>query len=402
MPGEIYEKKPPVVTPSNVNSLVSQLLKSDSRLLNLAVRGEITKITYSSAGHIYFTLTDGTSKLSVNVWKYVADRLKVKPEDKKKVVCKGSISVYEPNGTYSLICSDIEVEGAGEQAEKLRELAEKLKKEGVFDKKRQLPEYPKKIAVVTSPTGAVVHDIEKTLAQRFPCVKMVVIPAVVQGENAPLSIVRGIEYAQTTGADILIFGRGGGAAEDLSAFNAEIVARAVYNSAIPTISAVGHEIDVTISDLAADARAATPTAAAMIATPDKDELKQRLKTINQSLLDKLGAKAEQKRAQTNAIAERLTELLERCYKTKSADFERAKADIQRLMDRKFEIAESELEKQRGLISALNPLSTLKRGYSIVKLGEKTVSESKELSKGDTVEILLNSGSASAVIEEVRE
>lgn len=401
MPNGIYENKPPIVTPSNVNSLVSRLLKGDSRLINLAVRGEITKVTYSPAGHIYFSLIDERARLSVIVWKDDARRLKVQPEEKKKVVCRGSINVYETGGTYSLVCTDIEVEGAGEQAEKLRELAEKLKKEGVFDKKRQLPEYPKKIAVVTSPTGAVVHDIEKTLAERFPCVKMVVIPAVVQGENAPLSIVRGIEYAQTTGADILIFGRGGGASEDLSAFNAEIVARAVYKSEIPTISAVGHEIDVTISDLAADERAATPTAAAMIATPDKEELKQRLKAINQSLLDKLSAKAEQKRAQTKVIAERLTELLERCYKAKSADVERAKADIQRLLDRKFEIAESELEKQRGLISALNPLSTLKRGYSIVKLGEKTVSESKELSKGDTVEILLNSGSATAVIEEVR-
>ncbi|MCH5203345.1 MAG: exodeoxyribonuclease VII large subunit [Oscillospiraceae bacterium] len=397
----MHNNKTLVVTPSNVNGLITRLLKQDARLMNLSVRGEITNLKISSAGHCFFSLSDGVSKLSAAVWRNNFERLKITLEDGLGVICRGSISTYESAGTYNLVCSDIEIEGEGEQSKALDELVKKLKAEGVFDRKRPLPEFPKTIAVVTSPTGAVVHDIEKTLGNRFPCVKMLVIPAVVQGESAPDSIAYGIEYAQKTDADVIIFGRGGGASEDLSAFNTEKVARAVFASRIPTISAVGHDIDITIADLAADRTAATPTAAAVAAVPDKEELHRKLDMVRAALSDRMNAKITRMRGELDTVKARADELLTRCYKTKENELCNSAQSIKRLMERKLEIYTAELEKNRELISALNPLSTLKRGYSIVRLGEKTITGADGLSVGDNVEIRFGNGSAAAVIKEIR-
>ncbi len=391
-----------VVTPSNVNGLISRLLKNEQRLVNLAVRGEITSLKFSSAGHCYFNLSDKSSKLGVIIWNRVYSGLGVKLEEGKSVICKGTVSVYEASGTYSLVCSEVLTEGNGEQSEALEELVKKLKAEGIFDRKRPLPEFPKKIAVVTSPAGAVVHDIEKTLESRFPCVKMLVVPAAVQGDSAPDSIVRGIEYAQTTDADVVIVCRGGGASEDLSAFNSERVARAVFMSRIPVISAVGHEINMTISDLAADRTVPTPTAAAVAAAPDKNELYQRLGMFKSALSDKLNSKLLQKYAELSSFKERMDELLELSYKSREERLSVLSDSIKRSMNKKLEISEITLEKNRQLISALDPLSVLKRGYSTVKLREKIVSDSGELSVGDNVEIMFGSGSAEAEIKKVRE
>lgn len=391
-----------VVTPSNVNGLISRLLKNDKRLMSLAVRGEITNLKFSSAGHCFFSLSDNSSKLNAVIWSNNFDRIGSEIEEGMSVICRGTISVYENAGTYSLVCNEVESDGNGEQSAALDELVKKLKAEGIFDRKRPLPEFPKKIAVVTSPTGAVVHDIEKTLNRRFPCVKMLVVPAAVQGEGAPDSIVRGIEYAQTTDADVIIIGRGGGASEDLSAFNSERVARAVFLSRIPTISAVGHEIDMTISDLAADRTVPTPTAAAVAAVPDKDELLHRLGMFKIALSDKLNAKLMQKYAEVSSFKERMDELLEQCYKSRSNRLSVLSDNIKRSMNKKLEISEITLEKNRELISALDPLSVLKRGYSTVRRGEKTISDARELSVGDNVEIMFGSGSAEAEIKKVRE
>lgn len=391
-----------VVTPSNVNGLISRLLKNEKKLINLSVRGEVTNLKFSSAGHCYFTLSDNISKLGAIIWSYNFDRIGSEISEGNNVICNGTVSVYEPNGTYSLVCDEVESDGEGEQSAALDELVKKLKAEGFFDRKRPLPEFPKKIAVVTSPTGAVVHDIERTLNGRFPCVKMLVVPAAVQGEDAPDSIVRGIEYVQTTEADVVIIARGGGASEDLSAFNSERVARAIFMSRIPVISAVGHEIDITISDLAADKTVATPTAAAVAAVPDKGELLHRLEMFETTLSDKLNAKLMQKYAEVSSFKERMDELLERCYKSKLSRLWEYSEDIKRAMEKKLEISEITLEKNRQLISALDPLSVLKRGYSTVRRGEKTVSDARELSVGDNVEIMFGSGSAEAEIKKVRE
>lgn len=391
-----------VVTPSNVNGLISRLVKNEQRLVNLAVRGEITSLKFSSAGHCYFNLSDKSSKLSVIIWSRVFSRIGAEIEEGKSVICKGAVSVYETSGTYSLVCNEVITDGDGEQSVALDELVKKLKSEGVFDRKRPLPEFPKKIAVVTSPTGAVVHDIETTLEGRFPCVKMFVVPAVVQGGDAPDSIVRGIEYAQTTDADVIIICRGGGASEDLSAFNSERVARAIFQSKIPVISAVGHEIDITISDLAADKTVATPTAAAIAAVPDKGELLHRLEMFETALSDKLNAKLMQKYAEVSSFKKRMDELLELSYKSREDRLSVLSDNIKRSMNKKLEISEITLEKHRQLISALDPLSVLKRGYSTVKLGEKIISDAGELSVGDDVEIMFGSGSAEAEIKKVRE
>lgn len=391
-----------VVTPSNVNSLVSRLLENDKRLMSLSVRGEITNLRLSPAGHCYFSISDKASKLSAVIWSRVYSRIGVELEEGKSVICKGNISVYGPSGTYSLVCSEVKTDGDGEQSVALEELVKKLKAEGIFDRKRPLPKFPKKIAVVTSPTGAVVHDIEKTLRGRFPCVKMLVVPASVQGEGAPDSIVRGIGYAQTTDADVIVIGRGGGASEDLSAFNSENVARAIFMSRIPVISAVGHEINMTISDLAADKTVPTPTAAAVAAVPDKEGLLKELEVSKTTLLDKLNAKLAQKYTEVSAFKERMDELLERSYESRENRLSVLSDNIKRSMNKKLEISEITLEKNRQLISALDPLSVLKRGYSTVKHGEKIISDAGELSVGDNVEIMFGRGSAEAEIKKVRE
>ena len=398
---KMHNNKTFVVTPSNVNGLIARLIKQDARLLRLSVKGEITNLKIASSGHCYFSLSDGASKLSAAIWKNNLGALKIKLEEGLSVICHGSLSVYEPGGTYSLSCVDVEVEGEGEQSAALDELVKKLKAEGVFDRKRPLPEFPKTVAVITSPTGAVVHDIERTLENRFPCVKMLVIPAVVQGEGASDSIVCGIEYAQKTDADVIIFGRGGGAAEDLSAFNSEKVARAVFASSIPTISAVGHEIDITIADLAADKTVATPTAAAVAAGPDKEELRLRLRVMSSALSDRLDVKITKKQNELNAAKYRANELLRKCHKEKQTKLYNSAQGIKRSIERKIEIAGAELLKNRGIISALDPLSTLRRGYAAVRLGGKTITDAKELKAGDSVEILFGSGSVLAEIKEVR-
>ena len=391
-----------VVTPSNVNYLVSSLLEKDKRLMSLSVRGEITNLKFSAAGHCYFSLSDKTSKLSAIIWNRTFSRIGAEIEEGKSVICKGTISVYENGGTYSLVCNEVETEGSGEQSAALDELVKKLKAEGIFGRKRPLPKYPKKIAVVTSPTGAVVHDIEKTLEGRFPCVKMLVVPAVVQGEDAPDSIVRGIEYAQNTNADVIIIARGGGAAEDLSAFNSERVARAIFQSKPPVISAVGHEIDITISDLAADKTVPTPTAAAVAAVPDKEQLFKELGMSKSSILYWLDFKISKERERVSLFKDSMDKHLERCHQSKLSRLWEFMEDIKRSMEKKLEISEITLEKHRQLISALDPLSVLKRGYSTVKHGEKIISDAKELSVGDKVEIMFGSGSADAEIKKVRE
>lgn len=390
-----------VVTPSNVNGLIKRLIGSEKKLSDVAVRGEITNLRVASSGHCYFSLSDGVSKLNAAVWKNNYARLKEKLEEGLSVICRGNVTVYEEGGTYSLSCIDVSVEGEGAQSAALEELAKKLRAEGFLDRKRPLPEFPQTVAVITSPSGAAVHDIEETLRGRYPFVKMLVIPSVVQGENAPDSIVSAFEYAQTTDADVIIFGRGGGASEDLSAFNSEKVVRAVFASRIPTISAVGHEIDRTLSDLVADRAVPTPTAAAIAAVPDFRELMQRISALKITLSDRLDAKISKKSGELNSTRHRLNGLLSRIYNTKERELSISAQNIKRLMTRRLEIAETELLKNRELISALNPLSTLKRGYSIVKSEGRPITDAGALSAGDQVEICFNVGSVTAVIEEVR-
>ena len=227
---------PPVVTVTQVNRVVGMLIKGDRRLSNVAVRGEISNFTrHYKTGHLYFTLKDEQTQLKAVMFAGNAAKLEFDPDNGDKVVCYGAITVYEPNGVYQINCSGMEPDGAGEQAKALEELKKRLSEQGLFSQKRPLPRIPKCVAVITSAGGAALQDVINIISRRCPVVKLIVIPAKVQGEGADLSVAAALRRAQSTEADVIIFGRGGGSAEDLSAFNSEVVARAVYSSRIPTI-----------------------------------------------------------------------------------------------------------------------------------------------------------------------
>ena len=282
-------------TVSQITAYISQKFKFDTKLKNIYIEGEISNLSTALSGHVYFTLKDEKSQISAMLSKFNRNRF---PENKNiengmKVIVKGKIDIYDKQGKYQLYATKIIEYGTGNKHKEVEELKKKLKKEGLFDPKhkKSIPKYPKRIGVVTAKDGAAVRDVITTIRKKYSLCEIIVFPTLVQGDQAPYQITRQIKNAQNFNLDTLIVGRGGGSFEDLMAFNEEIVARAIFNSEIPVISAVGHEIDHSISDLVADLRAPTPTAAGELAVPDLNEMKSNLnhlnEKINQNIEDKL-------------------------------------------------------------------------------------------------------------------
>ncbi len=267
---------------TELNNRIKDLFELDPVLLNVCVRGELSNYKRYPSGHHYFTLKDSGSSVRCVMFRSYAERLRFLPENGMSVLAFGRVSVYPRDGAYQLYCSRIEPEGSGDLQIAFEQLKAKLEKEGLFDDshKRALPKYPGKIAVITSEAGAAVHDIINILDRRWPLSEVLVLPVKVQGEEAPAEIAAALRYANGYKvADLIITGRGGGSAEDLWAFNDERVARAIFDSVIPVISAVGHEPDVTISDYVADRRASTPSNAAETAVPDQRDIRVYLKSL---------------------------------------------------------------------------------------------------------------------------
>lgn len=268
-----------ILTVSKLNGYIKNLLSNDVILNNVSVEGELSNVKIHSSGHIYFSLKDNNSIISCIMFKSNAQYLDFNPADGVGVTVRGYVSVYEKTGQYQLYVQQIKMYGQGNLYQKFEQLKEDLRKRGWFDshKKKELPTFPESVAVITSPTGAAVRDIVSVLRRRNPSIKIYLVPVLVQGENAKYEIVKAIETVnEASYADVIILGRGGGSIEELWAFNEEIVAKSIYNSLIPVISAVGHETDFTISDFVADLRAPTPSAAAEIVTLSMEELKDKL------------------------------------------------------------------------------------------------------------------------------
>ena len=391
--------KPPVVTVSQVNRVVGMLIKGDKRLGNVAVRGEISNFTrHYKTGHLYFTLKDEQTQLKAVMFAGNASALRFDPENGDKVICVGAITVYEPNGVYQINCSYMEKDGEGEQAAALEELKKRLAEEGLFSRKRPIPSMPKKIAVITSAGGAALQDVINIISRRYPLVKLVVIPAQVQGVGAAESVAKAFCKAQETGADTLIFGRGGGSSEDLGAFNSEIVARAVYNSTIPTISAVGHETDFTVADMAADMRAPTPSAAAELAVPDISAI---LSAIN-GMERRISAYARRCISDNESTLSYRSEVITALSpKNRIAMLSQRLESLSQSISGKahgaVERAERALSANAEMISALNPMAVLVRGYSVTYRDGTIVTDASELHEGDEVDILLANGSAKAKV-----
>ncbi|MGB4090846.1 MAG: exodeoxyribonuclease VII large subunit [Ruminococcus flavefaciens] len=396
----------PVITVTQINKYIGSILKGDRNLQGVMVKGEISNFTlHWKSGHMYFTLKDSESAVKCVMFASAASRLRFEPEDGMSVICRGSINVFERDGAYQLYVNDILPEGAGAAGVALEQLKKKLAKEGIFapEHKRPVPYMPKKIGAVTSLSGAAVRDIINVLSRRYPLCEVYAVNALVQGEGAPDSICQGILRAEAAGCDVIIVGRGGGSSEDLSAFNTEKVAYAVYNCKVPVISAVGHETDISIADMAADLRAPTPSAAAELAAPDISTFYEKI--------DMLQRRAERSAfAALDRAADRFTVLnaklaaqspenrMKLSGERLSALEKRNSAAFQRYMER----LSSQLSERIGRLESLSPLKVLSRGYSLVYSGDRLLSSTDGISVGDTVDIRFGKGTTSAEIKEIHE
>lgn len=391
---------------SEANNFIKALLDAVPQLQTIFVRGEISNYKCYPSGHHYFTLKDEGSALRCVMFRGMAAKLRFRPENGMKVVAFGRIGVFPRDGGYQLYCSDLSVQGVGDLHVAFEQLKEALGKEGLFDPahKKPLPKYPRRIAIITSSAGAAVHDMLRILKARWPMSEVVLLPVRVQGAEAPAEIAGALRYANKWKvADLIITGRGGGSIEDLWAFNDERVARAIYASDLPVISAVGHEPDVTISDFVADARASTPSNAAEIAVPEQKELRRRL--------DTLSARMEQS-AQKRVKA--LRERYEALARSRVLRDPMAFIDDKRLLldytQRKLSTLAQAQTAQRAQrfaslaasLDALSPLKVLGRGYAVARDENGTILRTaEEASVGERIEVLLGQGSLMCTVDEQR-
>ena len=399
----IMAKTPLSVT--ELNGCIKGLIESDERFFDVYVRGELSNYKIYPSGHHYFTLKDSESSLRCVMFRSSASKLRFRPENGMGVTVRGRISVYTRDGAYQLVSTGIMPEGAGDLQVAFEQLKAKLEAEGLFDEryKKPLPKFPKRIAIITSSAGAAVHDMLRILGRRWPMTEAVLLPVRVQGVEAPPEIAGAIRYAnEFKVADLIITGRGGGSIEDLWAFNDERVARAIFASEIPVISAVGHEPDVTISDYVADRRASTPSNAAEIAVPDWREISD--------VLSGFEIRADQ------AMRKKLTRLSDRLetLKTKRVmtdhmvQIEDRRMRLDRLRD-ELSAAQTDnlsLHHRRYIalassLDAMSPLRVLSRGYSIASGADGTVVKSvSELSEGEKIRLRLSDGSADCVVDKI--
>lgn len=381
---EIFKSQ--IYTVSELNARIKETIEEDIGFEYIWVVGEISnfKGNYTS-GHWYFSLKDASSQISAVCFKWANQAIKFLPENGMEVICSGQVGVYEKQGVYQLNVRDMEPKGVGAQALALEQLKEKLLAEGLFnaERKRPLPFLPQRIGVVTSPTGAAVKDILKVLDVRFPNLEILISPARVQGDEAPKEIISALNRLyRLPGIDLIILARGGGSKEDLRAFNDETLAREIAKSPVPIVSAVGHEIDITIADLVADVRAATPSNAAEIVVREKALLLQDLAELKGKI----------------ALA------LENRIEIHAREIDQIQSDMVRLFQIKYDNALSETGALAGKLDALSPLKVLDRGYSITyKIPSmKVVKDSKELRQGDNVLINFNSGKARCSVTETED
>ncbi len=393
-----------MITVSQLNRHISELVSGDRELKGFMLRAEIAQVDLFRAANgtmLFLTLKDEQSEIKANLYSGVLSRLKFRPEKGMSVIVMGSVSVYEKRGTYSVTIMDMAADGAGLAAAALDELKKKLAKEGFFSEehKRPLPYMPKKIGVVTSLTGAVVHDITDTLSTRYPLCEVYAVHCQVQGAGAPESIVRGIMRAESAGCDVIIVGRGGGSDEELSVFNDERIARAVYNCLVPVVSAVGHEQNHTIIDDVADKYVSTPTRAAIAVSPDISEIMRNVSVYTERLgkaMNNIIGNAErsfqlaQARLAANSPENRLKLAEERINSMENR--------LGSAVERKLQSLDSSLERCIAVLEGRSPLKIMEAGYSLAYKGESLIKDSAETECGDIITLRFAKGGAEAEIK----
>lgn len=405
------------LTVSAITKYLKYKIDNDEHLQNVYLKGEISNFKPHPRGHLYFTIKDELSRINAVIFANIASKIKFKLEDGMKVLVHGKISIYGPNGNYQLYIDEILEDGIGNLYIAFEQLKAKLAKEGLFDPehKKAIPKIPHRIGIVTAPTGAAIRDILSTIKRRFPICETILFPSLVQGSEAHLDIVKQIKTAQEYDLDVLIVGRGGGSIEDLWPFNEEMVARAIYESKIPIISAVGHEIDWTISDFVADVRAATPTGAAEIAVPNLSDLINRIENLKinatKYLFNKIGnyhlllKKLSEsyilknpmniyqvKEQMLDNLINRINNIISNIIVDKKHLFYYIKESyILKNPHLIYQNKKNDLNKMIEKLEILNPLSALKRGYAIIKKDNKAISDIKLFNINDKIDIILNKG-----------
>ena len=413
-------------------SAITRYLKAkfdvDENLQTVFLKGEISNFKAHTTGHFYFSLKDETSKINAIMFRSNASKVLFKPADGMKVLVTGRISVYEAMGSYQIYVDEMIEDGVGNLYVAFEQLKKKLQAEGLFDKehKRPIPKIPKRVGIVTASTGAAIRDIMTTIKRRFPICETILFPTLVQGENAKDDIVRNIERAQDYDLDVLIVGRGGGSIEDLWPFNEEVVARAIYNSKVPVISAVGHEVDFTIADFVADLRAPTPTAAAELAVPNMSDLKKHIDQLSIRLNEAIYKKVNYLKLYLESVKNSFV------IKNPMVMFENKKQSLDLMNDKlnnlmlgKVDKLKNELEKLKksyvltnpellykdkvvlvkniiDKLNLLNPLNILARGYSITYLNDKALKSVKDVNKEDLLTIKLSDGLVDARVTDIKE
>lgn len=379
-----------ILSVSQLNKYIHLKIQSDLKLKGIAVKGEISNFTvHYKSGHAYFTLKDADSAIKAVMFAGNVNKLRFMPENGMSVLVVGNVDVYERDGVYQIIATDMQPAGAGALHKGIEQLKEKLSKMGLFDEKlkKPVPIMPRKIAVVTSLTGAALQDILNVLSRRYPICEVVVSPAQVQGEFAHESICKALELADNCGADTIILARGGGSLEDLMPFNTEEVAMAVSACRTPVITAVGHETDTSVVDYVADLRAPTPSAAAELASPQMSELMGAVDLMTGKMKTALENSFAKKNERIIYISGRLKLLSpEKRLENNFSELNRKTEKLDVLVDKKIRLNESRLDRYTAQLSALSPLNVLERGYSITAKDNKVVTKGEQLSVGDVVEI----------------
>ena len=436
------------ITISKINQYIKLMFDSDNALQRVYLKGEISNFKRHTSGHLYLTLKDEESRISAIMFRSAAAHLTFQPEDGMNVLVTGRISVYPAGGNYQIYIDKMEVDGLGNLYVEFEKLKKKLQQEGLFDSahKKEIPKFPRKIGIVTAPTGAAIKDILSTIQRRFPLCETILFPALVQGVSAASDVARKIEIANTYDIDVLIVGRGGGSIEDLWAFNEEIVARAIYNSHIPVISAVGHEVDITIADFVADRRAPTPTGAAEMAVPTVSEVKnifalkkntlssiikekltvasQELKKVKSSYIlknpmtlyemkmQKLDALTDAlNKDMTNYITQKKLELQSyqksfvlqnplNSYTKYFKDSENNQKVLKNKIEQILEKKTSDLQYVIQTLRLVNPLNILDKGFSLVKKDGHIIKSSQEIKEKDLLDIRLHQGELKVEVKEI--
>ena len=393
-----------ILSVGQINEYLKLKLDADPRLSNVAIRGELSNYKKYPSGHHYFTLKDETGALKCVMFKSSALRLRFRPENGMKVIAMGSVTVYVRDGAYQMYCTGLVLDGIGDLYAAFEQLKEKLGQEGLFDPahKKPLPKYPNTIGIITSEAGAAVHDMLRILRKRYPLTKVLLLPVRVQGVEAPGEIAAAIGYANHWNlADLLIVGRGGGSIEDLWAFNDERVARAIYASKIPVISAVGHEPDITISDFVADLRAATPSNAAELAVPDQDALYQNLDSLSEAMAIAMSRRLSAAREKLESLSNRPV------LRSPLASYENKRKALQLLEARLVSTQNRNVAKSRqrfvaqvSKLDAMSPLKVLTRGYAVASdEAGRIIRSAGEVQPGDPITVRVSDGIIHANVTE---